>query len=80
MPKTKTQFICQKCGAKSPKWQGKCNSCGEWNTYVEEMVETGRSEERGRKLSSPSESNQPVALDEIEVDESLPVEDPHQRI
>jgi len=71
MPKTKTQFICQKCGAKSPKWQGKCNSCGEWNPYVEEMVETGRSEERGRKLSGPSESTQPVALDEIEVDESF---------
>ena len=36
--KTKTAFFCQNCGAQSPKWIGKCNSCGEWNTYVEEII------------------------------------------
>jgi DNA repair protein RadA/Sms len=69
MAKTKTQFVCQDCGAKSPKWQGKCNSCGQWNSFVEEMMDAGRSEERGRKLSKPSETAIPVSLDEIEVDE-----------
>lgn len=34
-----TVYTCQNCGARSPKWMGKCNSCGEWNTYVEEIVE-----------------------------------------
>ncbi|MCB9252136.1 MAG: DNA repair protein RadA [Flavobacteriales bacterium] len=38
MSKPKTTFFCQNCGASSPKWVGKCNSCGLWNTYVEEVV------------------------------------------
>jgi DNA repair protein RadA/Sms len=71
MPRIKTQFICQNCGAKSPKWQGKCNSCSQWNTYVEEVMDSGKSQERGRKLSRPSESIEPVALDEIELDEGF---------
>ena len=71
MPKTKTQFVCQNCGAKSPKWQGKCNSCGEWNSFVEEILDSGKSEERGRKLSKPAETTAPVALDEIDVEEGF---------
>jgi DNA repair protein RadA/Sms len=38
MPKVKTVFYCQNCGVSSPKWIGKCPSCSEWNTYVEELV------------------------------------------
>ena len=38
MAKTKTVFYCQSCGTESAKWVGKCPSCGEWNTYVEEVV------------------------------------------
>jgi len=37
--KTKTIFYCSNCGAQSLKWIGKCPSCGEWNTYIEEVVE-----------------------------------------
>lgn len=37
MAKAKTIFVCSNCGADSPKWVGKCPSCGEWNTYVEEV-------------------------------------------
>ncbi len=32
----KTVFVCQECGAQSPKWLGRCNDCGAWNTFVEE--------------------------------------------
>ncbi len=39
MAKTKSIFICQNCGANSPKWIGKCPVCNEWNTYVEEIVQ-----------------------------------------
>jgi DNA repair protein RadA/Sms len=39
MAKTRTTFFCQSCGAQSPKWIGHCPSCGEWNTYVEEIVQ-----------------------------------------
>ncbi len=37
MAKSKTIYVCQSCGAKSPKWIGKCNACHEWNTYSEEI-------------------------------------------
>ncbi len=39
MSKTKSVYICQNCGANSPKWIGKCPVCNEWNTYVEEIIQ-----------------------------------------
>ncbi len=36
--KQKSVYICQNCGASSPKWIGKCPSCQQWNTFVEEVV------------------------------------------
>lgn len=38
MAKARATFICQACGAVSPRWQGKCDSCGAWNTIIEESV------------------------------------------
>ena len=38
MGKVKSTFVCQNCGAKSSKWVGKCPSCGEWNTFAEEVI------------------------------------------
>ncbi len=38
MSKTKVQHVCQNCGAVFPKWSGKCEECGAWNTIVEEAV------------------------------------------
>ncbi|MEY4383699.1 MAG: hypothetical protein RI995_1241 [Bacteroidota bacterium] len=40
MAKAKTSFFCQSCGHNAPKWLGKCPSCGEWNTFIEELIET----------------------------------------
>lgn len=37
MAKVKTKYVCQNCGYETPKWMGKCNSCGEWNSFVEEV-------------------------------------------
>ncbi|HEV7231140.1 MAG TPA: DNA repair protein RadA [Bacteroidia bacterium] len=53
MAKTRTTFFCQNCGAQSPKWIGRCPSCGEWNTYVEEIVQKA-SDAKTPGLSSPS--------------------------
>ena len=36
--KVKTTFFCQNCGVSSPKWVGRCQSCGQWNTFVEEVI------------------------------------------
>ncbi len=38
MSKIKTSFFCQNCGYESAKWIGKCPSCNEWNTFVEELI------------------------------------------
>ncbi|HEX5125567.1 MAG TPA: DNA repair protein RadA [Rhodocyclaceae bacterium] len=40
MAKTKTIYACTECGGQSPKWQGQCPSCGQWNTLVESVAET----------------------------------------
>ncbi len=40
MAKSKTIHVCAECGASSPKWQGQCPGCGEWNTLVESVAET----------------------------------------
>jgi len=43
MPKAKTRFVCNNCGSVYPKWTGRCDNCGEWNTLTEEVVEGGNS-------------------------------------
>jgi len=50
MAKTKTVFYCTECGNESPKWQGKCNACGAWNTMVEHIEKTMPN---GRGVSAP---------------------------
>ena len=37
MARAQTRYICSQCGAASPKWAGKCDGCGEWNTLSEEV-------------------------------------------
>lgn len=71
MAKIKTTFFCQNCGAQSPKWIGKCPSCGEWNTYVEEVIQK---EEVGRGTwkASPTKEKRaavPKRLQEINFEE-----------
>jgi len=39
MAKSTTQYYCQSCGSVFPKWSGKCDNCGEWNSLVEERQE-----------------------------------------
>ena len=68
MAKEKTVYVCSNCGQESPKWIGKCPSCGEWNTYVEEVV---RKEPAGRR-AVPGLSNEkakPINIDEIQTSE-----------
>src|SRR5580692_5593792 len=52
MSKRSLNFICQNCGATAPRWQGKCEACGEWNTLSEEGADRpagpGRKPGKGR--------------------------------
>lgn len=67
MAKIKTAFFCQNCGAQSPKWIGKCPSCGEWNTYNEEILEK-KSNGSSRAESSQTKAK-PRLISEIEYHE-----------
>ena len=51
MAKTPARFVCQSCGAITPKWAGRCEACAEWNTIVEEAAAPGPAKGRTtRKL------------------------------
>src|ERR1043166_328718 len=43
MPKSATHYVCQSCGGVASKWAGRCESCGAWNSMVEEVAATGPS-------------------------------------
>lgn len=79
---TKTAFFCSACGCEEPKWFGKCRSCGEWGTCVEEIVDTrsgaiGKASKRsggvqwshGGTLGLPGQKEPPKRLSEIEARE-----------
>lgn len=71
--KQKTAYFCSSCGCEEPKWFGKCPSCGEWGTCVEEIVAVkptakGRSSHSGA-LSLPGQKEKPRRLVEIEATE-----------
>ena len=71
MAKIKTSYICSECGFESPKWYGKCPSCGEWNTLNEEL----NSQQTKNSFSNSFNTvNQVLALDDIcgENDERIP--------
>jgi len=66
MAKVKSSFFCQSCGAQSAKWVGRCNSCGEWNTYVEEIIE--KDDKKSWKSTSTQISAKPKPVHEIQSD------------
>ncbi len=78
MAKLKTTYFCQNCGAQSAKWIGKCPSCNEWNTYVEEVVEKGNdSKTPGIVSTSTQRAAKPQLVSEINLAEQhrIPVYD-----
>ena len=65
MAKSKTAFFCQNCGIQSPKWVGKCSSCDEWNTYVEEVIQKSDRISELKGINLPKD-NQPNLLADIQ--------------
>lgn len=59
MAKVKKIFICSECGVSSPKWIGKCTSCGSWNTYQEEIISKPTATELKRASWAPKEKDKP---------------------
>jgi DNA repair protein RadA/Sms len=72
MAKTKTSYFCQSCGYESAKWLGKCPSCNQWNTFVEEIIEkpnTSVPNWKGSTSTSMQRSNKPVLVSEVVFEE-----------
>ncbi len=68
MAKTKTLYVCQQCGATSVNWKGRCPSCGEWNTFLEE-IQTQEDKGRSTSLSSKSDGNSLASLESFDLEE-----------
>jgi DNA repair protein RadA/Sms len=65
MSKTKKAYFCQQCGYESAKWLGKCPSCGEWNTFVEETITKPSSSQ----VITGKSSSKPVRINDISIEE-----------
>jgi DNA repair protein RadA/Sms len=67
MTKTKTAFFCNNCGQESTKWVGKCPSCNEWNTYVEEVIVKGNDKPSAewKEFSSMSNGFKITSLNDV---------------
>ena len=69
MAKAKTVFYCTNCGNETPKWQGRCAACGEWNTieeHIEKPVPSGRA-----KASPVGSSRKPQRLSQVDTDTEI---------
>ncbi len=73
MTKERRVYVCSNCGQESPKWVGKCPACGEWNTYVEEILR----KETNAKYPVPNLSRgttKPINLNGLEGEEELRID------
>lgn len=77
MAKTKTIWFCTECGADFPKWQGKCPSCGAWNSLIEEKIAPSKNKSGISNLNTKSE---PQAVSEIIVSEEQRIKMPSQEL
>ncbi|MEI9944077.1 MAG: DNA repair protein RadA [Chitinophagaceae bacterium] len=67
MSKIKTAYFCQNCGYESVKWVGQCPSCGQWNTFVEELIQKETAKNNGWKdYHEDKRTSKTVSLSEIE--------------
>ncbi len=68
MAKTKTTYFCQNCGYESAKWLGKCPTCNEWNSFVEEMVQKATKND-WQVGGTAKKSNTPKPIQSIEAEQ-----------
>jgi DNA repair protein RadA/Sms len=74
MSKLKTTFFCQNCGAQYSKWQGQCNSCKEWNTIAEEIIQKEEksswkpSDTNSKRVSKPLKIKEIDSTQEVRMD------------
>ncbi len=69
MAKSKTVYLCQNCGYDTPKWTGKCPSCGEWNSFVEEVVRKESGQTRVAIAGLDPMKQKPMLISDVEMSE-----------
>lgn len=69
MAKLKSVYFCSSCGHESPKWMGKCPACGEWSTFVEEVVRKDAASKQEDTRSFMGQKSTPLTLKEINAEE-----------
>jgi DNA repair protein RadA/Sms len=65
MAKQKSLYICEECGARFPKWMGKCTQCGEWNTLIEQVETPTNPEHRAATHTHMVSSTAPQPLSAV---------------
>jgi len=72
LSKIKTAYFCSNCGSQHSKWEGRCNSCGEWNTLEEEIIQKEtKSDIKSKAWKEPkANDNKPKRLDEVVIGET----------
>ena len=70
MAKVKTKWVCQNCGYETPKYLGKCPDCGQWSSFVEEVVDTAFSS-AAQALRSAMNDTKPCLINEIVLDNAI---------
>src|ERR1700735_3042422 len=65
MAKSKEVFVCQNCGTSSPKWQGQCAGCGEWNTLLAELSAANPRKTAGAARTSKAQVSSSLAAEAI---------------
>ena len=66
MAKLQKKYFCNNCGAEAPKWLGKCPECGQWNTFVEEIV---TKESKNHIRFNDDQRNAPIPLNQVKKNE-----------
>ena len=80
MSKVKKAFFCQKCGTKHAQWQGQCNSCKEWNTLVEEVIEKPAAKGWTAPDKAKALTSQPIPIADISTNEETRLHCPDQEL
>ncbi len=71
MSKIKTTFFCQNCGAQYAKWQGQCNSCKEWNTIAEEIIQKEEKATWNTQTAAVKKASKPLKINEIDTTQEV---------
>jgi DNA repair protein RadA/Sms len=69
MAKAKTVYVCEECGYQAPKWSGKCNGCGSWNTLEEELIDSSSgssASSNSRASASPLRIKEPIQIGDVD--------------